>query len=89
MFYSNGISIFGKFNKVISMTTFEEEFEQQFAGFAKTAVSLCPFSTSEGNDNPNLAVNPEKLSPSTLSTQFLTLTWKKKLHVTGTLILKK
>lgn len=65
----------GKFNQVKQMPsqTFEAV-EQQFKGFDKTAGSLKAFAASEGKGNPNLAVNPAKLSPSTLSTQFLTLT---------------
>lgn len=65
----------GKFNQVKQMPsqTFEAG-EQQFKGFDKTAGSLKAFAASEGKGNPNLAVNPAKLSPSTLSTQFLTLT---------------
>lgn len=65
----------GKFNHVKQMPsqTFEAV-EQQFKGFDKTAGSLKAFAASEGKGNPNLAVNPAKLSPSTLSTQFLTLT---------------
>lgn len=69
------MSKYGKFNQVKQMPnqTFEAV-EQQFKGFDKTAGSLKAFAASEGKGNPNLAVNPAKLSPSTLSTQFLTLT---------------
>ena len=55
--------------------TFEEELEQPFRGFEKTAGNLGLLASS-GNDAPKLAVNPAKSSPSTPSTQIFTLTWK-------------
>ena len=66
----------GKINQETQNKTSEEESEQQFMGFEKTAGSLRWSWASVGKEAPNLAVNPTKLSCSLPSTQFLTLTWK-------------
>lgn len=55
--------------------TSEEDLEQPFRGFEKTAGNLGLLLASSGNEAPKLAVKPAKSSPSTPSTQTFTLTW--------------